>query len=131
MILITWLCWGPHCISNCPILSMKEDPRPVSCKTDMINLDRQQVPIRMTSAAIINSDRTVTGFIETIEDIRLSQNTERVKGAAYSFANIVGRSHQMEKIFQTQKKRIYNALLNSSSDQVLNFDNVLKKIINE
>ena len=36
-----------------------------------------------------------------------------------------------EEIFSVQKKRIYNALLNSSSDQVLNFDNVLKKIINE
>ena len=36
-----------------------------------------------------------------------------------------------EEVFTTQKKRIYNALLNSSSDQVLNFDNVLKKIINE
>ena len=36
-----------------------------------------------------------------------------------------------EEIFTSQKKRIYNALINSSSDQVLNFDNVLKKIINE
>ena len=36
-----------------------------------------------------------------------------------------------DEIFSRQKKRIYNALLNSSSDQVLNFDNVLKKIINE
>ena len=36
-----------------------------------------------------------------------------------------------EEIFLTQKKRIYNALLNSSSDQVLNFNNVLRKIINE
>jgi len=36
-----------------------------------------------------------------------------------------------DEIFSTQKRRIYNALLNSSSDQVLNFDNVLKKIINE
>ena len=36
-----------------------------------------------------------------------------------------------EEVFSTQKKRIYNALLNSSSDQVLNFSNVLKKIINE
>ena len=35
------------------------------------------------------------------------------------------------EVFSTQKKRIYNALLNSNSDQVLNFDNVLKKIINE
>ncbi|MDA7594024.1 MarR family transcriptional regulator [Candidatus Pelagibacter sp.] len=36
-----------------------------------------------------------------------------------------------DEIFSTQKRRIYNALLNSSSDQVLNFDSVLKKIINE
>ena len=36
-----------------------------------------------------------------------------------------------EEIFLIQKKRIYNALLKSSSEEVLNFDNVLKKIINE
>jgi len=34
------------------------------------------------------------------------------------------------EIFETQKKRIYNALLNSNSDEVINFDNVLNKIIN-
>jgi len=36
-----------------------------------------------------------------------------------------------EEVFSMQKKRIYNALLNSNPEQVLNFDNVLKKIINE
>tara|TARA_B100000787_G_C15920425_1_gene176418 strand:+ start:53 stop:490 length:438 start_codon:yes stop_codon:yes gene_type:complete len=36
-----------------------------------------------------------------------------------------------DEVFSRQKKRIYNALLNSSSDQVLNFDSVLRKIINE
>ncbi len=34
------------------------------------------------------------------------------------------------EIFEVQKKRIYNALLNSSSEEVINFDKVLKKIIN-
>jgi DNA-binding MarR family transcriptional regulator len=34
------------------------------------------------------------------------------------------------EIYLTQKKRIYTALLNSSSDQVLNFNNVLNRIIN-
>ena len=34
------------------------------------------------------------------------------------------------EIFTIQKKRIYNALLKSKSDEVLNFDNVLNKIIN-
>ena len=35
------------------------------------------------------------------------------------------------EIFQKQKKRIYNALLNSKSEEVINFDKVLSKIINE
>ena len=34
------------------------------------------------------------------------------------------------EIFDLQKKRIYNALLKSTSEEVVNFDNVLKKIIN-
>ena len=35
-----------------------------------------------------------------------------------------------DEIFNLQKKRIYNALLNSRSEEVINFDNVLNKIIN-
>ncbi|MDA9605535.1 MarR family transcriptional regulator [Candidatus Pelagibacter sp.] len=35
-----------------------------------------------------------------------------------------------DEIFNLQKKRIYNALLNSNSEEVINFDNVLTKIIN-
>ena len=36
-----------------------------------------------------------------------------------------------DEIFSVQKKRIYKALLNSNSKEVLYFNNVLKKIINE
>ena len=35
------------------------------------------------------------------------------------------------EIFSVQKKRIYEAFLNSTSEEVLFFDNVLKKIIHE
>ncbi len=34
------------------------------------------------------------------------------------------------EIFSIQKKRIYKAFLNSNSEEVISFDNVLKKIIN-
>tara|TARA_B110001452_G_scaffold145674_1_gene121105 strand:+ start:196 stop:633 length:438 start_codon:yes stop_codon:yes gene_type:complete len=36
-----------------------------------------------------------------------------------------------EEVFFVQKKRIYNAFLSSNSNEVLNFENVLKRIINE
>ena len=56
-----------------------------------------------------------------------SQQDTRVK---HIFLNDRGKKI-FEEIFIVQKKRIYSALLNSTSEQVLNFDNVLKKIINE
>ena len=45
------------------------------------------------------------------------------------FLNEKGRK-LFNEIFDLQKKRIYNALLKSSSEEVINFDNVLIKIIN-
>ena len=55
------------------------------------------------------------------------QQDTRVK---HIFLNEKGKKI-FKEIFEVQKKRIYNALLNSSSEEVISFDNVLKKIINE
>ena len=63
--------------------------------------------------------------LEAIEFKKDEQDT-RVK---HVFLSEKGKNISNE-IFQIQKKRIYNALLNSSSEEVINFDNVLKKIIN-
>ena len=55
------------------------------------------------------------------------KNDTRVK---HIYLNEKGKKI-FKEIFEVQKKRIYNALLNSSSQEVLNFDEVLKRIINE
>ena len=62
------------------------------------------------------------GIIEFKKD----EQDSRVK---HIFLNDKGKKIFYE-IFQSQKKRIYNALLNSKSEEVVNFDNVLKRIIN-
>ena len=63
--------------------------------------------------------------LEIIEFKKDEQDT-RVK---HVYLNDKGKK-VFNEIFQTQKKRIYNALLNSKSEDVLSFDSVLKKIIN-
>tara|TARA_B100000035_G_scaffold210892_1_gene180519 strand:- start:1339 stop:1776 length:438 start_codon:yes stop_codon:yes gene_type:complete len=63
--------------------------------------------------------------LEIIEFKKDDQDT-RIK---HIFLNDKGKKI-FNEIFQLQKKRIYNALLNSRSEEVLNFDSVLKKIIN-
>jgi len=45
------------------------------------------------------------------------------------FLNEKGRKI-FDEIFNLQKKRIYNALLKSNSEEVISFENVLSKIIN-
>ena len=54
------------------------------------------------------------------------QQDTRIK---HVFLNDKGKKI-FNEIFEIQKKRIHSALLNSSSEEVINFDNVLKKIIN-
>ena len=61
-----------------------------------------------------------------IIDFKRDEQDTRVK---HVFLNDKGKKI-FNEIFQTQKKRIYNALLDSRSEEVLNFDSVLKKIIN-
>ena len=63
--------------------------------------------------------------LEVIEFKKDEQDT-RVK---HIFLNDKGKK-VFNEIFQMQKKRIYYALLNSKSEEVLNFDRVLNKIIN-
>ena len=54
------------------------------------------------------------------------EHDSRVK---HIFLNEKGTKISSE-IFNLQKKRIYKALLNSSSEEVINFNSVLSKIIN-
>ena len=63
--------------------------------------------------------------LETVIFKKDDQDT-RVK---HVFLNAKGKKI-FNEVFEIQKKRIYTALLNSSSEEVINFDNVLKKIIN-
>ena len=61
-----------------------------------------------------------------IVTFRKDDQDTRVK---HVFLNDKGKK-VFSEIFDLQKKRIYNALLKSSSEEVINFDNVLSKIIN-
>ena len=63
-----------------------------------------------------------------IEVITFKKNDQdsRIK---HIFLNQKGKQI-FNEIFEIQKKRFFNALLDSTSEEVINFDNVLKKIIN-
>jgi two-component system, NtrC family, response regulator AtoC len=89
------------CIINCPIASIEAESQPAVLESDIINLDRQRLPVRITVAPVLNIKGEITCYIETLEDLRSIKNLDTQKQMAYSFADIIGRSPQMERIFQT------------------------------
>ena len=62
-------------------------------------------------------------------DIIIFKKDEQDTRIKHVFLNDKGKKI-FNEIFEIQKKRIHSALLNSGSEEVINFDNVLKKIIN-
>ena len=61
-------------------------------------------------------------------DIIIFKKDEQDTRIKHVFLNDKGKKI-FNEIFEIQKKRIHSALLNSRSEEVINFDNVLKKII--
>ena len=63
-------------------------------------------------------------------DVVLFKKNQQDTRIKHIFLSVKGEK-LFNEIFFLQKKRIYNAFLKSSSEEVLSFDNVLNRIINE
>ena len=102
------------CLHDCPALHVTEESGPKCVEGNLINRDRQLIPIRITSARLKSSDGKKVGFLETVEDIRLLRKFHETTSHAYNFDNIIGRSPEMEKIF-----RILPSLAQSDSSVLI------------
>jgi len=91
---------GKICIKRCPALHMQEDSEPLCMESDLINRDQQLIPVRINLAYLKGPDGKKVGFLETVEDMRPLRELDAKTSQAYSFAHLIGRSPQMEKIFQ-------------------------------
>jgi transcriptional regulator with PAS, ATPase and Fis domain len=73
---------------------------PVIVETDMINRERRLIPVRMTVVPVKDAQGRHAGWLHALEDLRSLQGREGIKPAAYGFGSLVGKSTQMEKLFQ-------------------------------
>lgn len=88
------------CLQHCPALRSSDLSEPVCLEGDLINRDRQKIPIRVTFAPVRDTQGNVIGFLETLEDVRLLRELDGKISKAYSFGQLIGRSPQMERIFR-------------------------------
>ncbi|MGM0452612.1 MAG: sigma-54 interaction domain-containing protein [Thermodesulfobacteriota bacterium] len=88
------------CIKDCPVERLEKDSEPFCIQTDLINRDRELVPVRITFAPVIDSKGRITGFLETLEDIRAMQGRGGDITRAFGFSEMIGKSPEMEKVFR-------------------------------
>jgi PAS domain S-box-containing protein len=88
------------CLKSCPALGMDSGSKSESLETDLINRDRMRIPVQIHLAPLKDETENGVGFVETIEDLRPIRELDAKISQAYGFAHLVGRSPQMEKIFQ-------------------------------
>lgn len=88
-----------NCFENCPISKAGEQER-YCLDGDIISQDHQKIPVRVSFAPLKNSRGKTTAYIETIDDLRRAKNLDPAVAHPFSFGPIIGRSSQMEKIFQ-------------------------------
>lgn len=88
------------CLENCPALSLRDTADAVCTEANIINRDRQKIPVRITFSVIRDVDGHTVGYLEAIEDIRLLRSLNGKDDHAYAFGRIIGHSPQMEQIFR-------------------------------
>lgn len=88
------------CMQGCRVLKGIREFEPVTRETDIINTDRQRIPVRLTVAPIHDAEGNPSGYLETVQDMRQITELSSQASRAYSLGGLVGNSPEMEKIFQ-------------------------------
>lgn len=96
----TYILRSNACLENCPALSLPESADAVCTEANIINRDRQKIPVRITFSVIRDVSGNTVGYLEAVEDIRLLRSLNGKEDHAYAFGQIIGHSPQMEQIFR-------------------------------
>lgn len=89
------------CIQKCPLKNMDSNSESVSVESDMINKERQLIPVLINLSPIRDAGGKLAGFLETVEDLRPLKEVDSKATHAYAFRHLIGKSLEMTRIFQT------------------------------
>ncbi|MEM5789909.1 MAG: sigma 54-interacting transcriptional regulator [Syntrophobacteraceae bacterium] len=88
------------CLEKCPALKKELGPGMMCAEGDIINRERQRIPVRISFTPIKDAQGKMIGYFETIEDIRMLRALAGKTSGGFAFGQLIGRSHQMEQIYR-------------------------------
>jgi len=88
------------CHQQCPLLTFEEDTRCSRIDGDIINRDRQKIPVRLSAVPLRDMEGNEVGVLETVEDLRLLQRNVDETQQLGGFGPLLGRCPRMEELFR-------------------------------
>ncbi|XPV75610.1 MAG: sigma-54 interaction domain-containing protein [Desulfovibrio sp.] len=88
-----------YCMKGCPVENLTQVFQPVSRAADILNRERQKVPVRLTVSPLEDADGNPAGYVETVQDMRIVTELSEQASRAYSLGGIIGKSKEIEKVF--------------------------------
>jgi two-component system, NtrC family, response regulator AtoC len=89
-----------RCPNDCPLVGLRAHSQPTSMDANIINRHRRKIPIQLTVAPIHDTDGSLVGFMEAVEDLQLLKDLDEKVAKDSRFSQVIGTSPQMEHIFQ-------------------------------
>jgi PAS domain S-box-containing protein len=86
------------CTQQCPAKQALESDRAVHREGNIINRERQKIPVMIHASVLKDEEGQPLGVIETIEDISLLRELDKKTQIAYDFSDLVGHSPKMQKL---------------------------------
>jgi len=87
------------CTPECP-LKKNGELNGKQIETDILNSNRQKVPVKITFSNIRDENSNLQGYILLITDIRNSEKQSSQERENYTFSSIIGKSSEMEKVYR-------------------------------
>jgi len=88
------------CGHGCQLREVRARGRQLCAEANIVNKNRQKIPIRLTSAQILDEDGEPVAFIESVEDLRSQEAAIEGSVASFVSGKLVGVSHEMQRILK-------------------------------
>jgi PAS domain S-box-containing protein len=86
------------CTQRCPAKQALDSGRTVHREGNIINKERQKIPVMIHASVLRDEEGQPLGVIETIEDISLLRELDKKTQIAHDFTDLVGHSPKMQKL---------------------------------
>jgi transcriptional regulator with PAS, ATPase and Fis domain len=87
------------CGGGCGAGVVREKGGSVWSEANILNRNREKIPVRFTTAPLLGNAGEMLGFVKTVEDMRFVRQ-EKGDNGSFFFGNLIGNSPEMQRVLR-------------------------------